>query len=64
MIDVPQGLDLGISGKISIRRIGTAMLRNGTSSRNTVVILSICNIVILVGKNLLLRNSATCYFML
>ena len=44
--------------------IGTALLRNSTPRENTVVIRSICNILILVGKNSLLRNSVKCYFML
>ena len=66
MLHMSQGLGLGMSGKISIRLIGTALLSNSTPTGNTVIviILSICNIVILVGKNSLLRNSVTCYFML
>jgi hypothetical protein len=50
MLHISHGLGLGISGKMFIRLIGTALLRSNTLRGNTIVI------AILVGKNIIVEG--------
>ena len=50
MLHISHGLDLGISGKMFIRLIDTALLRSNTLRGNTVVT------AILVGKNIIVEG--------
>ena len=50
MLHISHGLGLGISGKMFIRLIDTALLRSNTLRGNTVVT------AILVGKNIIVEG--------
>ena len=50
MLHISHGLGLGISDKMFIRLIGTALLRSNTLRGNTIVI------AILVGKNIIVEG--------